>query len=550
MKDFLRKNIYLIILLFLCAISLYFSVGHYANIMLDVGREVYYPQQILQGKVLYRDLFVIYGPFAYLFNALLYKLFGIKLSVMYISGIVSSMLLTIGCYLLSRKFLNGFLSFSITALTIATGVCASILQNFTFPYCWAILYGTVAFIYSVLLLTNYERDKKTINLYISTFLAGISITCKYEFAIYIFILFCYLIYICSKDLKKGLKAFAALLSVQIISFGILFTQGLKLSDLLIAFENIRTIAQTNTLKYFYQTVGAYFHPKLLPIIFYTFLKAFVSLGTLFCGVLLKNKNKYASAIVTISGLLISIWFLTDTKISTFTFLPILLIVTSIICYKKLQNNIPLLILVMAGISISIKSVFGMLLLSYASYYFFIVLIAFFSLLFKCIGKNFQTITGIYILMLASCILFIDSFSSKDLNSKISTEKGSISTFKDISTSTNELINFIKNNTEKNDKIVILPEGLIINFLTERQSDNYFNSMLPLYIESFGEKNIINHFEGNKPEYFVLSNEKMDNYGFKYICYDYALGLCSFIKENYDHIKTIDNGYRYLIFRKK
>ena len=75
MKTFIKENFYLFILWILCGICLYMSVGHYNNIMLDVGREVYYPEQILNGKILYKDLFVIYVPFAYLFNFILFKIF-------------------------------------------------------------------------------------------------------------------------------------------------------------------------------------------------------------------------------------------------------------------------------------------------------------------------------------------------------------------------------------------------------------------------------------------------------------------------------------------
>lgn len=550
MKTFIKENFYLFILWILCGICLYMSVGHYNNIMLDVGREVYYPEQILNGKILYKDLFVIYGPFAYLFNAILFKIFGIKLSTLYFSGICSSLALISGVYLLGKKFLDKFLCFSIGLLTIVVGVFTNILHNFTFPYSWDILYGTVAFIFAVLFLIKYEQSKKNFFLYISTFLTGICISCKYEFVIPAFLLFCYLIYICTKDIKKGLKALGYFFIAPVICFGTLFVQGLKIEDLISSFQNVKAISQAQTLKYFYQTVGASFHPKLIPIILTTFLKTSVSLGILYTGIFLKEKNKIASFFVTFLGLLISLWFLTDTKIITLTFLPLLLIITSIICYKKFKNNIPLLIIVISAVCISIKTVYAMMVLSYPSYYFFIVLIAFLALLFNCIDKKYQNITGIYILMFALCIMFINSIQRNNLNEIVSTSRGAVSTFKNNAKSTNELISFISDNTNKNDKIVILPEGLMINFLTDRKSDDYFNSILPLYIESFGEDKIIQHFENNKPDYFVLSNENMSNYGFQCICEDYALEFCSFINSNYNHIKTIDNGYRYLVFRKK
>ena len=86
MKEIINNNKYLIFLWILTILGLLIFCGHYSGILIDFGREVYYPEQILQGKVLYKDLFNIYGPLSYQINALLYKIFGAKLSTLYLSG--------------------------------------------------------------------------------------------------------------------------------------------------------------------------------------------------------------------------------------------------------------------------------------------------------------------------------------------------------------------------------------------------------------------------------------------------------------------------------
>ena len=111
----------LIALLSLAIISLCFFLGHYSGILIDFGREVYYPEQMLQGKVLYKDLFNIYGPLSYQINALLYKIFGIKLSTLYFAGSVCSVGIVSGIYLIAKKFLSEFLSFTIGFFTISVG---------------------------------------------------------------------------------------------------------------------------------------------------------------------------------------------------------------------------------------------------------------------------------------------------------------------------------------------------------------------------------------------------------------------------------------------
>ena len=88
MREILKENKYLIALCALCIAGLALFLGHYSEFLIDVGREIYYPERILQGDILYKDLFDIYGPLAYQFNAILYKLFGAKLSTLYGAGVV------------------------------------------------------------------------------------------------------------------------------------------------------------------------------------------------------------------------------------------------------------------------------------------------------------------------------------------------------------------------------------------------------------------------------------------------------------------------------
>ena len=55
MKDFFIENKFLVILWILSLVALLIFVGHYSGLLIDFGREVYYPEQILNGKILYKD---------------------------------------------------------------------------------------------------------------------------------------------------------------------------------------------------------------------------------------------------------------------------------------------------------------------------------------------------------------------------------------------------------------------------------------------------------------------------------------------------------------
>ena len=546
MKDFFIENKFLVLLWGITILGLLVFVGHYSGILIDFGREVYYPQEILNGKILYKDLFNIYGPLAYQFNAVLYKIFGIKLSTLYGAGIFTSLLTVSGIYLIAQKFLSKFLSFAIGFFTIAIGVTATSIFNFHFPYSWAVMYGLTAFLYSLYFLLKYWDEKNTKNLYLSSFLAGIAITCKYDFLLYALIVFA----ISAKE--KNWKAIVSFFIAPILSFGALFIQGLKIDSLVNSLLTTSLMAKSKTLIYFYQNSGIYFNPKAIFTDFILFLKTAIPFGAILSGIYLFNKKKYVAIFLSVIGwilflLLFSIKF-------AFGFLPILLMLLFIteLIKSKSENkyDIKTIILALSAIAVCAKVFWVMLLGSYGNYYVSISLVALFAILFKYLPKNLEKVAGIYILAISLIIILSNSFALKHENNKVSTPIGTMHTSKAYAESSNELIKYIDQNTKKDDKIVIFPEGMTINFLTQRSADDYYNSLLPLYTETFGEEKIINHYKKNLPEFVIFNNLDMKDYYFRFICQDYALEFCGFVQNNYKLQTVIGDEFRYLIFKRK
>ena len=539
MKGILKENKYLIILWVLCILGLVLFCGHYSGILIDFGREVYYPERILEGKVLYKDLFNIYGPLAYQINAVLYAIFGAKLSTLYGIGAVCSLLTVSGIYLIANKFLSKFLSFSLGLFTIAVGITTTAIFNFHFPYSWAVLYGLIAFLYSLYFLLNFTETGKTKNLCISSFLAGICITCKYDFLLYGLIVLFFIIK------EKNRKALLSFICAPVISYGILFIQGLRFSDLISFLAVVKSMAKSKTLMYFYQNSGIYFHPKVLIADFILFLKFVIPFGAILGGAYFFDKNKYGSIALSVIGWLSFLWFFTGNFKIAFGFLPLLLLIFALCSYKKF--NLKLLILVLSALAAGAKVFWVLLLQSYGTYYISILLTAFLALLFAYIPKKLEKTTGIYFVIACIFIMIVNFNTLKLTQYKISTDKGTIFTQKFYAESTNQLIEYLK--TSKGNA-VIFPEGMTVNFLAEIKSDDYYNSLLPLYIETFGEEKIIEHYRNNPPEYIIFNNLNMKDYYFQYICQDYALGFCGFVKNNYTSEKIIDSGFRYIIFKHK
>ena len=535
----------LIFLWLLCIAGLIFFLGHYSGILIDFGREVYYPEQILYGKVLYKDLFNIYGPLAYQINAVLYKIFGAKLSALYGAGAVCSVLTISGIYLIARRFLSEILSVSVGIFAIVTGITTVSIFNFHFPYSWAVLYGLIAFLFSLLFLLKFEDTKQTKYICISSLLAGVCITCKYDFLLYaLFVLFWII-------KNKNIKAFLSFFIIPTISYGALFIQGMKFSDISNILQIVNSMAHTKTLTYFYQNSGVYFSPTVI-LWNITKLIIFVIPFSLFLAgsKLLENKKillKLLAVFVCITALII-FWFTSTLELKTqFAFLPLFIFVFAIFSYKKFNTN--LTILFVSIFCVSVKVLWALFLGSYGTYYAPLLIIAAFALLFEFLSKNLEKAVSIYLLFFCLIYFSFDCYMLNTLKNSVKTPKGQITTSTPQAISSNELISYIKTNTKLEDKIVILPEGMTINFLADRKSDDYYNSLIPLYVETFGDEKIIEHFKSDKPDYIILNNLNTKDYYYKYICMDYALEFCQFIKDNYKQEKIIDNDFRYIIFKK-
>lgn len=134
---------------------------------------------------------------------------------------------------------------------------------------------------------------------------------------------------------------------------------------------------------------------------------------------------------------------------------------------------------------------------------------FFAVLFRQIPQNSKNSRN-----LSSCykynFLIININALAFDNNKITTAKGTIYTNKSFADSSIQLINYLSKTLIKRQSSDF-PEGMTINFLTDRKADDFYNSLLPLYTESLGEDKIIEHYRSEKPEFIIFNNLHMKDY---------------------------------------
>lgn len=543
MKRFIIENKNLIILWVLCGIALFIFSGHYSNILLDIGREVYYPQEIINGKILYKDLFNIYGPFSYLFNALLYKIFTPHLNVLYFAGGLCSFAIVTGIYLIAKKFLSDFLSMSIAILTIINGICAPHLFNYTLPYSFGMLYGTVGFIYSLWALIKYKEENKTPYLYLAALLGGLCVSNKYDFFLYGILLLVYAIF--SKNKKVILNFITCFMLVPLICGLTLLIQGLTIDDCIKAYNDVRNVITSESIAYFYSIQGVFFNPKVLLMWVINFLKTGLCFLGLIGGVKILDINKiFGWIVIAISAVIL--YFVSSPAV--LMFIVPLIIITTIICFKSIKSNPTLICLILGTLCICSKCFWVFLTLNYGNYAAPAVICTFLALLFSVLSKKYEKAFAIGLLVIGVTSLINFGFYRTVLKYEVSSNKGSIYTFEKNAETTNSVISGLVASKAKS--AVIYPEGLTINFLADVKSEPYYNSLLPLYLESFGEDKFVSVVKDSSPDFIILTSQNMHEYGADYICENYAFTFCKELEDNYNLLDDIFDGFRYIVYGRK
>src|SRR5262245_5691275 len=143
-------------IIFLFIAMLAASWQRWTQPLIDHGREMNLPARILAGERLYNDVQFLYGPFAPHFNALLYRVFGIHLSVLKASGAVCAILILLMTYRLARTLMSDWESFLAAGLALV--ICAlKSTANYIQPYAYAALYGLVFALGSLIATVSYIR---------------------------------------------------------------------------------------------------------------------------------------------------------------------------------------------------------------------------------------------------------------------------------------------------------------------------------------------------------------------------------------------------------
>jgi len=172
----------LLMLVVLWAVKVYTTWAAWGDLTIDSGHEMYVPALLAEGKMLYRDVWFLYGPAAPYFNSYLFRLFGMHLNVLYWAGSFSALGSAIFLYLSGMRLSSWLVGWTAGAVVLMEAFQPS-LFCFPLPYSFAAVYGCLVGCLFLWLVINASSSTEWPWMFAAGLAAAVALLMKLEFGI-------------------------------------------------------------------------------------------------------------------------------------------------------------------------------------------------------------------------------------------------------------------------------------------------------------------------------------------------------------------------------
>jgi hypothetical protein len=566
------------------------------DLLVDFGEQLYLPWRISAGSVLYRDvMYLTGGPLSQYYHAGLFKVFGVS----FLTLIVSNLAIGLGLLVLMyRRFLA--CSDALTATTICLGVALVLAfgqysdignYNFITPYCPEVWHGVVLSVVAISFLVSWFAKARAISAIGAGFCAGLVFMTKPE--VFVALMLAFVAALVLSAQQKGIGAASKLLFWSLVSgilpllgFLIYFHQfeNWQTSARSVAFAWIPLLTTSVSKEVFYKWCMGLdvpgFHVRRMLL---QFLIVAAVIGI--CAVWFRREMRTAPK-----------------RLATIAFVALLMALASGVDWVDCGRALPLLVLtlcillaakyksvfdstrgfVAGGIQSTpcgsspdsyrsiifplLWSIFGFGLLAKLGlfsriwhYGFILAMPAFAAAIFLLVWylpgvlerygvrRNLMRGTIWFLLMTAFLRLFVQSqhvLSTKTLSvgngrDKVLTFDGNIHP---AGPAVQSALAWMESNASPEVTLAVLPEGVMVNYMTRRVNPTKYLIWNPAEMVGFGQNAMTTTFCENAPDYVMLIHRDPSEYGVKFFGQEerFGLKLMQWIGANYEPVCLIGN----------
>jgi hypothetical protein len=569
-----RKNFW--ILLLVATFMALISWQKWPDIFVDYGIRVYVPWQLMQGKVLYKDIVYLNGPASVYFHALIFKLFGPGILILSGLNIIIIANLTCLLYTIFLKIGN-HLSALVTSLTFLTifafpQYVVTGNYNFVSPYANELTHGIFLSFIVIHQLKKYLENKSFVNIGIMGGASGLVFLTKSEvfLAEIISILSCLLIAfkmerLPLKILFNKLAVFGGTFLIFPILFLLYFSLHMPLGQ---AFTSIITpwiyTANESVREFiFFQWIMGIDYPgqNFFRMALFTILIFFSFFILFFLNHFLKHKPKHSRPLSVLVALVFSglavyyklPWIELTRPLPLFmviigTYLTLNLTKISVLQPK----NLIFLCLTLFSFLLMLKMILNVHVYHYGFALALPATLVFIKFILDELPEIFKKLSGssaflksisltlVLIFFIPHILVSYNYYKKKTF--PVGKGLDTIYTYEPYFSPRSQIVRnalkFMEENIGPGSTFSAFPYSAMFNYLLRRENPGKFIVYSPFEWKLFGDNQVIESLQQKPPSYILISEMNFEEMGFKTFGKDYGKTLYSWIFKNYTQVKLI------------
>jgi hypothetical protein len=567
------------------------TLFRWGDLIIDTLREFYIPSAILNGKVLYRDIYYEYGFFAPYSIAGWFKIFGTSMLSLSSCGLITALATVFGIYKTASIFVNKFLSWLIGLiflLVFAFGhYTPTGIFNFILPYSFASTFFIVFLIWGIYCFLKFIFSGRRCYFFTWAALLALAFAARIDFSLLVWFGFSLSFVAYNAFSKQSFSRNAILflpVGIALIFYFCFFSvtgsfwqfqnyfliyavkaKGSFFTHAVIGLDDIRGHLITIGFSLLWQAMllsVAFFSAVLSGLalarikgVLRLFIVAIVCFLFIGAGIYLVNRWIYffiqynALPVLLVIGAICVLWKAivgNDTKfyISLFTLFIISLAILSRIFFN-VNPNLYGFFLIVPGL---------------VAYYILYYRLAadFFQKYIKSFSyASFAIVLSVVFTFQALLFWQLDDIYYRYKGFVVKTGKGVFASYLDGRTMAYwSTVEYLLQNTKRSDTLLVVPEGVGINFFTNRSNPTPYVYLQPESFVVFGEDKIIADVAKARVDYIVFTARDTGDHGARFFGTDYAQKFYAWILNNYTLVQQFgpypftSPGFGIVVFKRK
>jgi hypothetical protein len=555
-------------------IMLCWSWRKWADIIIDFGRELYTPWQITKGQVLYRDIGAFYGPLSQYFNAALFEAFGVSLLTLVVCNIIVTLALLWLLFEVLRAVSGRFAATVACVVFVLLFACAHHLPginnyNYITPYSHEAMHGLVLSVAAMFCVVRYQRSPRVI------WVAGMGLALGLVFL--------------TKPESFVAAAPAALVGLgltlwsrrartqeTIINGGIVVF--LMLMPLLAAWALLSSAMPSSdalrgalgswpflfdrrltSLRFFREGMGTdKIGSNLTTLVICASFFMVALAPALLAGLMMKGRGrvpKIAAALgaaavpaaLLVMGWRSDYWFMFARPLPAFLSIAILLLSVNVLRADRGSatqlRNIMRLTMIAFSLLLLLKMIFlsrihhyGFILAMPATMMLVVLLLNWIPSWIKRSGGSAAVVQTAALVLLAAIVVMHMCRMSPWLerrNTEVGSGADAIIVDYQRGPIVKDALAYLASAMRPDQTLVVMPEGVMLNYLLRRDSTVPYLTFLPPDLIMFDEQAMLEALKKQPPDFIALMHRPVGEYGFAAFGGDYAQSFLKWMMDHYD-----------------